>query len=180
MNDKTNKDTIDYLIKHKKKLDNIYILIICNLIIYTDFNYKYLKELLRGGHFIIKGDNGKMYDIFKKISNCKSNTNFRNISSHVSCEDIVRVGKNMICDIDGKENKNFDCLIGKICDNKKKGHNNCNTWFQFEKTRIDGLINKINHSIDYIRYIIIRKNIGPFGNSKYTDKNPIKLKIIKN
>jgi hypothetical protein len=96
----------------------------------------------------------------------------------------MRIGKNKICNINGHINHNYDCLIGTICNSYRKNskenniHTNCNTWFQFEKTRLHGsIINKLKHSFDYIHHVISRKNIGPFGKSNNTDKNPIVLKL---
>lgn len=174
----------DYLQKHKDEIDKTYIIIICQLLLLTDFNYNHLKKLLKGAHFIIK-DNGLLYTKWKKFSNKKSF--FKNISSHYSCNIPVRIGKNKICNVYGHINHNYDCLIGTICSKNDihindNNHKHCHTWFQFEKSRLNNIIDKINHSIDFLDYFVFRKNIGPFGKSHNTQNNPIilKLKNIKN
>ena len=101
---------------------------------------------------------------------------FKHKSSHYSCHKIHRIGKNVIYSTNGKINKNYDCIIGKICfDKNNSKHDDCNSWFQFEKTRTDTTVNRLKHSFDYLKHFVTRKNIGPFGYSKYTDKNPIIL-----
>lgn len=169
---------LDYLEKHLNEMDNSFIIMICELILKTNFNYSDMKKLLKGAHFVVK-DNGYFYRKW-----CKQSMRdiFAHSSSHHSCNKQFRIGKNKICNINGHINHNYDCLIGTICDNKNKiinknkNHKECHTWFQFEKTRVRGsIINKLKHSFDYIHHVISRKNIGPFGKSQNTDKNPIIL-----
>ncbi len=48
------------------------------------------------------------------------------------------------------------------------------TFFQFENTPWDSsLKNMVWHSMDAIQYLITGKNIGPYGRSEHTDKNPL-------
>jgi len=171
----------NYLEKHNK-MDKVCNIILCELLLYTDFNYNDLKKLLKGGYFIIK-DNGYLYNKWKKYS--KNNDNILK-NSHYSCNKCYRLGKNKIFNINGNINHNYDCIIGTICydknlrnDNVLKNHKNCYTWFQFEKTRLNNMINILKHSVDYINYFFFRKNIGPFGNSHNTEKYPIILKFKK-
>jgi|688.fasta_scaffold568529_1 hypothetical protein len=164
----------EYLQKHKDEMDNICTIMICQLLISTNFNYNHLKKLLKGAYFIIK-DNGDFYNNWKKYSK-RNKSIYKNCSSHDSCNKQYRIGKNKICNINGHTNYNYDCLIGTICKNKLK-HEECNTWFQFERTRLNSITNKLKHSIDYIHHIFSRKNIGPFGKSHNTEDNPIILKL---
>lgn len=170
------KKVYEYLQKHKDEIDNIYIIIICQLILLTDFEYTHLKKLLKGAHFIIR-DNGFFYREWKFFS--KNNKSvFKHLSSHYSCNNSFRIGKNKICNINGHFNHNYDCLIGTICcQNNLQKHNMCDTWFQFENTRTNSIVNKINHSIDFVDYFVFRKNIGPFGKSHNTQNNPIILNL---
>ena len=148
----------------------------CELLLYTNFNYNDLKKLLKGAYFIVK-DNGYLYNKWKKYS---KNDNILNNSSHYSCNKCFRLGKNKIFNINGNINHNYDCVIGTICyDKNLTNHKNCYTWFQFEKTKLNNITNILKHSIDYINYIVFRNNIGPFGNSHNTEKNPIILKFKK-
>jgi hypothetical protein len=167
---------IDYLERHKNEIDKTFMVIICQLVLNTNFNYNHLKKLLKGAHFIIR-DNGLFYDKWKNYSKYTKKCIFKNSSSHYSCNICYRIGKNKISNINGHINHNFDCLIGTICSKDCDNHKECDTWFQFEKTRLNSIVNKIKHSIDYIKHIITRKNIGPFGYSHNTHKNPIFLKL---
>lgn len=174
------KRVIDYLEKHKDEIDKTCLIMICQLLLLTNFNYIHLKRLLKGAYFIIR-DNGIFYNKWKVHSKNIKRSIFKHSSSHDSCNKTYRIGKNKICNINGYINHNFDCVIGTICctdkHNSKSSHKHCDTWFQFEKTRVNSIKNKLKHSIDYIQYIFTGKNIGPFGKSSYTEKNPIFLKL---
>lgn len=172
----SNKKVIDYLEKHKNETDKTCFNMIFQLLVLTNFNYNHLKKLLKGAYFIIE-DNGIFYNKWKNYSKYY-NSIFKNSSSHKSCKNTYRIGKNKICNINGHINHNYDCVIGKICNsNKNNNHKHCNTWFQFEKTRLDSINNKLKHTVDYIQHIFTDKNIGPFGISSNTDINPIILKL---
>lgn len=175
------KKVIEYLEKHKNEMDKTYISILCELLIYTDFNYNVLKHLLKGAHFIIR-DNGCFYKKWKKYSK-ENKSMFKHLSSHSSCKKVYRIGKNKICNINGHINHNYDCLVGKICYSDKLNlknninHDDCDTWFQFEKTRLNNIVNKLKHSVDFVHHLFSKKNIGPFGKSNNTQNNPIFLKF---
>lgn len=171
---------IEYIENYKDKLDELFIITICYLIKYTDFTYENLKQLLKGANFVIKNDNGFFYNKLKIYSNRRKDI-FKHKSSHYSCQKIHRIGKNKIYDTNGKINKNYDCIIGKICiDKYTSKHDSCDSWFQFEKTRTDTTINKLKHSFDYLKHVVTKRNIGPFGYSKYTENNPITLQFYEN
>ena len=164
-----------YLETHNN-MDTVCNIMLCELLLYTDFNYNDLKKLLKGAYFIIE-DNGYLYNKWKKYS---SNNNFKNSSSHSSCNKCFRLGNNKIFNINGNINHNYDCVIGTICYNDSlKSHKKCHTWFQFEKTKLNNIVNVLKHSVDYVHHVISRNNIGPFGNSHNTEKNPIILKFKK-
>ena len=169
---------VDYLEKHKGEIDKTCFIMICQLLLLTNFNYNHLKKLMKGAYFIIR-DNGMFYNKWK-IHSKHNKSIFKYSSSHLSCKNTYRIGKNKICNINGNINHNFDCVIGTICctnKNSNDNHKHCDTWFQFEKTRLNSLKNKLKHSIDYIQHVFTRKNIGPFGKSSYTENNPIFLKL---
>jgi hypothetical protein len=171
---------LEYIEKYKHKLDKLYIIILCYLIKYTEFDYDNLKQLLKGANFVIENDNGFFYNKLKTYSNRRKD-NLKHKSSHYSCTKIHRVGKHTIYSTNGHVNENYDCIIGKVCINKGLSkHELCNSWIQFEKTRTDTTLNKIKHSFDYVKYIVTKKNIGPFGYSKHTNSNPIILNFNKN
>jgi hypothetical protein len=170
---------IDYIDKYKYEMDELFIILLCYLVKYTNFEYNDLKHLLKGANFVIKNDKSFFYNKLKKY--CSRKDTLKNKSSHYSCKKNYRIGKHKIYNTNGKINNNYDCIIGKICfDKDNLNHNYCNTWFQFEKTRTDTTINKLKHSFDYVKYIITKQNIGPFGYSKYTYENPIILNFNKN
>ena len=163
---------IEYLEKHKNEMDETFIIMICELVMFTNFDYTQLKKLLKGSYFVIK-DEGFFYKRWKKYLN--NDCIFKRFSSHNSCKISYRIGKNKIYNYNGDVNKNYDCLIGNICvDNE---HKKCDTWFQFEKTRLDNITNKVKHIINFIEHMIHGKNIGPFGKSIHTQNNPIILKL---
>lgn len=171
---------LEYIEKYEHSLDKLYIIILCYLVKYTDFDYTDLKKLLKGANFIIKNDNGFFYNKLKDYSNRRTDK-FKNKSSHYSCAKIHRIGKHKIYSTNGHVNNNYDCIIGKICVDKHiSKHESCNSWFQFEKTRTDTTLNKLKHSFDYVKYFITKRNIGPFGYSKNTQNNPIILHFNKN
>lgn len=170
---------IQYLEKLNNKIDKSCLIMICQLLLLTNFNYNHLKKLLKGAYFIIR-DNGVFYNKWKNYS--KNKNLFKHSSSHNSCKKTYRIGKNKICNINGHINHNFDCVIGTVCFTKYKNnsyneHKHCDTWFQFEKTRVNSIKNKLKHSIDYLQHFFTGKNIGPFGNSSHTENYPIILKL---
>jgi hypothetical protein len=179
MNNLNKLKIIEYIDKYKYDIDDFFIILLCHLVKYTNFEYKDLKHLLKGAKFVIKNDEGIFYNKLKKYS--KKRDMFKHKSSHYSCHKIHRIGKHTIYNTNGKVNKNYDCVIGKICfDKNNKKHDDCNSWFQFEKTRTDTTVNKLKHSFDYLKHLITKQNVGPFGYSRYTDKNPIILNFKKN
>jgi hypothetical protein len=175
---------LEYIEKYKYELDKLYIIILCYLVKYTEFDYDDLKQLLKGAYFLIENDNGFFYNKLKEYSNRRKD-NLKHKSSHYSCRKIHRIGKYKIYSTNGHINKNYDCIIGKICMDKggstiEKRHELCNSWIQFEKTRTDTTFNKIKHSFDYIKHRITNHNVGPFGYSKNTENKPIILHFNKN
>jgi hypothetical protein len=111
------------------------------------------KEFLKGAHiqFI---DNHYYYNKWtKKYPGYLK----KSYSSHKSTRKQYRVRSAKIPEI----------LIGT----KRKG-----TWIQLERTPVT---KPVGHFIDYIAYTITGDNQGPYGSSKYTEKNPIIIKLSK-
>lgn len=175
---------LEYIENYKDKLDKLYIIILCYLVKYTEFDYNDLKQLLKGAYFVIENDNGFFYNKLKEYSDRRKD-NLKHKSSHYSCKKIYRIGKHTIYSTNGHVNKNYDCIIGKMCNiykrekNSNSKHEMCNSWIQFEKTRTDTAFNKIKHSFDYVKYCITNQNVGPFGYSKNTQNKPIILHFNK-
>ena len=57
------------------------------------------------------------------------------------------------------------------------GKNNRNTWLQLEKYECNNVKNMKLHTYDNILYKFINNQIGKYGFSKYTDKNPLYIKV---
>ncbi|MDR3502820.1 MAG: hypothetical protein P4L79_09575 [Legionella sp.] len=114
-----------------------------------------LQELLNGGHLNLK-DDGKFYD--ELVNHFNSSINKR-LSSHHSVAQQYSLSYPISKEV----------LFGVTEDSEGKKR----TWIQFEKHDTKNLLNIILHLIDYIKYRITGKNIGPFGSSEHTDSNPL-------
>lgn len=115
---------------------------------------KKTKEIFSGAHVLIPST--APHETWQKLKGCKRRT-----SSHYGrgIKDIqYRWSGKLIPEM----------LFGQI----EKGGQKY-TWFQFERSPQGSL----GHLIDLIRYRIYRKNIGPYGSSVHTDKNPIIIKL---
>jgi hypothetical protein len=139
-------------------------------------------EILKGAHVVIRNDKGEFYKKWKVISK-KNKLWYPRISSHPSVKKQYEINAGYI------DNHHFSILFGNYNWNnnsKKKNtmidpkikNNNCNklcTWFQFEKIagdyRINGLNGLFEHLKIYRNYLNSKKNIGIFGESKFTE-NP--------
>ncbi len=114
-----------------------------------------LQEMLNGGHLNLD-DDGKFYNelvthfslsISKRVSSHHSVTQQYSLSYPISKEVLFGVTE----DAEGRKR----------------------TWVQFEKHNTKNLLNIILHLIDYLKYRITGKNIGPFGSSEHTESNPL-------
>ncbi|MFJ1269403.1 hypothetical protein ACD661_12625 [Legionella lytica] len=114
-----------------------------------------LQEILNGGHLNWE-DDGKFYE--ELVKNFNSSIN-RRISSHHSVVQQYSLSYPISKEV----------LFGV----KEDSEGRKRTWMQFEKHDTKNLLNIILHLIDYIKYRITGKNIGPFGSSEHTDSNPL-------
>ncbi len=117
----------------------------------------FLQKVLQGAHVRIN-DNGNLYFQWSDLEAARER-----ISSHPSLPDSKQYG-----------------IIGPVAHEILFGivevDNQILTFFQFENTPWDRSIeNIVWHTMDAIQYLITSKNIGPYGRSEHTDKNPIKL-----
>jgi len=171
------KNYLNFLYKNRRKF-NISVIIICFLKALNNFTFLErfnLEGIFNGAYCIIKNDGGEIYDVFKKY--CYKKCLYLESSLHKS-NDIdapggVRLGQGAIY-FGGEISDTFDILLGL--------DKNGDTWFQFENSRIDTFYNSIIH-INFMFVYLLGKiincaeNIGPFGYSKNTSKNPLILKF---
>ncbi len=120
----------------------------------SNFTADALEELLKGGHIRFE-DNGLFYNelvdefytnLSPRYSSHKSSQQQYSLSGPVIKEVLFGVSK----DVQGKET----------------------TWIQFEKNNTKTFISLILHLFDYIMHKLTGKNIGPYGTSIFTEKNP--------
>lgn len=163
----------------------------------TNIDVPSFRKMLRGAYICVRNDNAELFNFIcinldRETSRKSSILNKPKLvtnkglipgSSHKSfvkgvsqeCKlklkgnNQIRFGKGVIYDMnkDGslnedKGSKKYDLIMGITIDN--------HTWFQFEKTRTDTFAQKVLHIGDFFQHKATRQNIGPFGNSNYTDK----------
>jgi hypothetical protein len=114
-----------------------------------------LQEILNGGHLNLE-DGGKFYD---ELVNTFNSSISKRVSSHHSIAQQYSLSYPIAKEV----------LFGITENSEGKKV----TWMQFEKHNTKNLLNIILHLIDYIKYRITGKNIGPFGSSEHTDSNPL-------
>lgn len=129
--------------------------IISDIVKNVHFTKEQYKEMLHGAYIIIH-DKGKHYHKWKR----KKHSNER-ISSHYSKH----------TQYESKLNPKIVCSAVVLFGTTEDNH----TWYQLEKTSKDCVM---KHTIDYIDYIVSGKNIGVYGKSHYTEKKPLKLKLL--
>lgn len=113
-----------------------------------------LEEILKGGHVKFK-DNGSFYNELIDEFNASLN---RRYSSHKSSQQQFSLSGPVIKEV----------LFGVTKDDLGKE----TTWMQFEKNNTKSLISLILHLFDYLIHKVTGKNIGPYGVSNFTEKNP--------
>ena len=120
-----------------------------------DITEFFFKEMMKGAYVILNCDHGHYYINLKKYKD-----NFRDTSSsHKSCNKQYEIR------LTNKELSPV-MLVGTTL------RNSCIcTWFQIEKTSV--ISNLSVHLIDYLTYLFLDRNIGPLGNSFFTEKNPL-------
>lgn len=125
---------------------------VVNKVYFTKTHYK---EMLYGAYIIIN-DDGKFYRKWSKKNHTKPR-----ISSHYSKNE----------EHEAKLKPRMTCSAVVLFGTTKNG----NTWFQIEKTTKDCFM---KHTIDYFDHLLSGRNIGVYGNSKYTENKPLKLKLL--
>jgi len=113
------------------------------------------QKVLQGAHVRVI-DNGFLYFKWEELQSARAR-----ISSHPSFPGSIQYG-----------------IVGPISHEILFGiveiDGDILTFFQFENTPWDSsFINMVWHTMDAIRYLITGKNIGPYGMSEHTDRNPL-------
>jgi hypothetical protein len=118
-----------------------------------------------------------------KIKTKLENNRYYEKSSHPSNDyNQLRMGAGSIINCLGETciNNKFEILMGTSVEEGTIG----DTWFQFENSRMDDIINWWSHAFDATRYFASakygsgpKKNLGPFGWSIHNDTNPQYLSI---
>ena len=161
-----------YITKHNSTIDETFKLIIIDLLTETNFDYNIFTKILKGAYIIIN-DNGYFYNKWTKYHKTHLKKNKKEMvgfsSSHYSLNTQYRLGSGVIYNVNDEVTNNYDLLIGT--------QKNKNTWFQLEKSRLNSMMNMLEHTFDYFSYLINNRNIGPFGESKHTESNPIILNL---
>jgi hypothetical protein len=122
---------------------------------------KLTAEFLKGGQIIFPDKGAELYG---KWSNFTNNLISRKgTSSHQSEDEQFAIRGPFV------KEALFGTRMG--ADGKKY------SWLQLE-SHPTGLRYLLGHLIAYVAYQVTGKNIGPYGQSKYTEANPIKLSIV--
>lgn len=120
----------------------------------SNFTAEALEEILKGGHIKFEDDGLFYNELIEEF-----NTNLRpRFSSHKSSQQQFSLSGPVIKEV----------LFGVTKDEQGKE----TTWMQFENNNTKTLISLILHLFDYIMHKLTGKNIGPYGTSNFTEKNP--------
>lgn len=165
------RDLMHYIdmIRNKKTVDKQIYNFLKILIMKSNVETRAFDQILRGA-FVILQDNGAVYEQFKKYGRPVDYVNYGPVkvypSSHWSAASQYRLGKGEIFDKEGNKNTTFDLLVGTSILPDFQG---C-TWFQFENSRIETVLQMVLHVKDFLKYVGTDSgNIGAFGNSPYTE-----------
>ena len=160
-------------IKNEQNVHNDIYNFLKYLINKTNIDKDTFNEIMNGAFIILK-DDGAFYRNFKPdgfVINYETSMLIPagmsiHKSSHWSGNLQYRLGKGELI-TGSKKSKSFDLLVGTSV---LPNFNGC-TWFQFENSRITSIFEFLEHSVDFLKYQTgsIQGNIGPFGNSKYTE-----------
>lgn len=118
---------------------------------------RHLNEMLQGGYLKFEDDGSFYYEL---VDSYQQELHTRTSSHHSSVQQYSFSGPVV-----------KEILFGVSADENGKSA----TWVQFEKHNTRTLINVILHLIDYLVHKWTGKNIGPYGSSEYTEKNPLVL-----
>lgn len=119
-------------------------------------NLEEASQILEGAHVIIE-DGGALYERLSSFTSLR----IQRISSHYK---------------NGKSSPDLSVQAGEIFREVLIGKTNeGQSWFQLENHTTQGVKNFIAHGVDLIIYLVVKKNIGQYGWSQHTERNPIKI-----
>ncbi|WP_173236545.1 hypothetical protein [Legionella antarctica] len=124
-----------------------------------NFTTELFEELLKGGYLKLE-DNGSLYHTL--VHHFHPNL-LKRQSSHYSCVQQYAFSGPVVKEI----------LFGISEDNSDVS----TTWIQFERHNTNSPINLILHLFDYFIHKCTGKNIGPYGSSYYTERNPLRISL---
>mmetsp|Transcript_10236 Transcript_10236/g.30802 ORF Transcript_10236/g.30802 Transcript_10236/m.30802 type:complete len:337 (-) Transcript_10236:49-1059(-) len=112
-----------------------------------------LRQVLSGAHIKLQDPDGSVYDFLRSLPGA-----WRRISSHRSSRPQYGVPAGSV----------LSALLVGTLDNS--------TWLQLEGSPWDPghrPLGSLGHALDFLEYAIIRRNVGPLGTSKATDRQPL-------
>lgn len=119
------------------------------------FTFEVLEELVKGGH--LKFDDGGLF--YNELVRHFGSDIKKRTSSHHSCVQQYSISGPVVKEV----------LFGVSVDTD----GNKTTWIQFENHSMDSILELILHLFDYLMHKVTGKNIGPYGRSDFTEKNPL-------
>jgi|SRR5580704_4914083 hypothetical protein len=126
----------------------------------SSLSEKILEEALKGGHIQFK-DSGSLYNELLKNFNSKLKKRY---SSHSSILQQYSFSGSVVKEV----------LIGVSKDKEGKQ----STWIQLEKHHTKSFVELILHLFDYLTHKWTGKNVGPFGESVYTEQTPLIVRPV--
>lgn len=182
--DKSDKLKAADATKHLEKALAI-VNIISSIELQTTMDIPLHTEIIKGAHVVIN-DDGAIYDQLREHANERLSSHYKNHK------------------VDNKQDLSISAAAAGfnefLCGVKKGEDGKLHTWFQFEghslqrDKEMEGIfsniintilalvglnINKILHGGDFVSYVLNfkKKNIGQYGNSDFTESNPIALVV---
>lgn len=134
-------------------LDDIVSISKANLV-FSGSTEKLFSEILKGAYVLLP-DDGKIYNKWSELVGVRNRK-----SSHKSVAKQVSLKGRLL----------GECLFGTLVIKNKTY-----TWFQLEKNAVTTPINGAAHLFDFAQHRLTNKNVGPFGTSEHTEKNPLHL-----
>ena len=128
--------------------------------IINEQGYAVVIEFLKGGYLLID-DDGELYKHWHENLN-ELRPRF---SSHQSTDQQFGLKGDFV------KEALFGTTFTDASSNKQ-------TWIQLERTSTGGgLLNLIYHLLNYLQYKFSKKNIGPYGTSKFTEQKSVKISV---
>lgn len=123
-----------------------------------------MREILSGAHFIIEGDSAQTYLVFS----CLQRAYIRGLSSHYSL--FPQLFFDNMGDVD-------TLLFGTTIPTKKEP-NKTSTWMQTEGAEWTpwNPFEVLLHIMNFLEYRLFSHQVGPMGNSRFTEANPLIIK----